>query len=229
MRAMTLALVFAGVAGSAGASPSLYITTDHSQGPDPQSADGPDYVALVHRLAQHAGIAATVEHFPWKRAYAIAAERADACVFLTTRTPEREALFKWVGPLVESKWILAGRAGHDYGIRTLEDARKYRIGTFLGDARHDYLAARGFNLDAAPQDSINPQKLKMGRIDLWAAAVTTDGRCESPGHFPSDITPVLRFKTAGLYLACNRAVPDAWIARLNRAVTALCDSERARR
>lgn len=196
----------------------LYFTTDQpTADPAPHARHLPHFVSDIRNVATRAGIDYRITQYPWKRAYAVALERNDACVFLTTRTPERETLFKWVGPIRESEWVLAGRTGVDYGVKTLEDARKYRIGTFIGDARHEYLRSRGFKVDVVQDDNVNPEKLLLGRIDLWASASWAGGPEEYRTLYPDQISAVLKFNTVGLYLACNRAVPDATIARLNRA------------
>lgn len=217
-KTMVLVLVLAGIGSSAFAAPPLFFTTDQpTADPAPQYRHLPHFVSDVRNVAARAGVEYQITQYPWKRAYAVALERKDACVFLTTRTPEREKLFKWVGPIRESEWVLAGRKGVDYGIKTLEDARRYRIGTFIGDARHEYLRSRGFKVDSVQDDNVNPQKLLLGRIDLWASASWAGGPAEYLSQHPDRIVAVLTFNTVGLYLACNRAVPDATIARLNRA------------
>lgn len=216
--AKSVALALAGIVSAACAAQPLYFTTDQPLAPPaPQFKHLPHFVSDVRDVASRAGVGYRITRYPWKRAYAIALERKDACVFLTTRTPERERLFKWVGPIRESEWVLAGRAGVDYKIRTLEDARKYRIGTFIGDARHEYLRSRGFKVDVVQDDNVNPEKLLLGRIDLWASASWAGGPEEYRSLYPGQIVAVLKFNTVGLYLACNKAVPDADIARLNRA------------
>ena len=216
--AKSVALALASICSAACAAQPLYFTTDQPIAePAPQYRHLPHFTSDVRSVATRAGIDYRITRYPWKRAYAMALERKDACVFLTTRTPEREKLFKWVGPIRESEWVLAGRSGVDYGIKSLEDARKYRIGTFIGDARHEYLRSRGFNVDVVQDDNVNPEKLLLGRIDLWASASWTGGPAEYLSLYPDRIVAVLKFNTVGLYLACNRAVPDATIARLNRA------------
>lgn len=224
MLARSLALVLACASGAASAMPSIYITTDRpvpAHVKPPQAPVDLSLIERVHDVAIRANVRYQIHHYPWKRAYAVALTRKDGCVYATSRTPEREASFKWVGPLYERTWVLAGRAGHDYRIKTLEDARKYRIGTFLGDAEHEYLRERGFNVDAAQTDSVNPDKLLLGRIDLWASAISRSGQPEFAAWYPHAIVPVLKFNTVGLYLACNKAVPDAVIARLNAAAVAM--------
>ena len=53
----------------------------------------------------------TITAYPWVRAYQLAQKERDTCVFSTTRTPERVALFQWVGPLVKNNWYIFAKQG----------------------------------------------------------------------------------------------------------------------
>jgi polar amino acid transport system substrate-binding protein len=204
--------------------PELYLATESSA---PSSMlEGGQVVGIgtdkVREIMVRAGISYTIALLPWKRAYTAALERADACVFSTTRTPEREPLFKWVGPTDEAQWVLMARIGSGIRLHSLDDARRYRIGTYNGDARDHFLRERGFTVDPAPNDMLNPTKLLMGRIDLWAASWRRGGNSvlEQNG-WGQKIEPVLTFNRIQVFLACNRAVPDALIARMNAAFDAM--------
>lgn len=216
---MTGGMAFAGVPPSA----ALYITTEYS--PPSSMHDGDKVIGsatdkLREAMARSA-IAYTIDMQPWKRAYTSALARPDGCVYSTTRTPERERLFKWVGPTDEGEWVLLGRAGRQYNLQTLDDARKLRIGTYHGDARDEYLRARGYLVDPAPNDMINPAKLMMNRIDLWAAGLRRGSAVLELNGWSEKIVPVLTFNRVKLYLACNPAVPDAVIDKLNAALEAM--------
>jgi polar amino acid transport system substrate-binding protein len=170
----------------------------------------------VREALARGGFAYTMEMLPWKRAYAAALTRPDSCVFSTTRTPERERLFKWAGPTDEGEWVL-------------EDARRLRIGTYNGDARDEFLRLRGFKVDPAPNDMINPRKLMMNRIDLWAAGFRRGSAVLEQHGWAATIVPVLTFNRVRLYLACNPGVPDATITKLNDAFDAMTRDGSARR
>ncbi len=60
-------------------------------------------VEVVRELARRLGEEIEIELVPWTRAYLLAQQQADTAVFSTVRTPEREALFRWVGPLVRGQ------------------------------------------------------------------------------------------------------------------------------
>lgn len=221
-----IGMVLAGPLACAGGKPPavpLYITTEYS--PPTSMQDGDTVVGSatdkVREAMSRAGVAYSIELLPWKRAYSAALSRPDTCVYSTTRTPERERLFKWVGPTDEGEWVLLGRADRNYRLTTLEDARGLRIGTYNGDARDEFLRARGFKVDPAPNDMINPQKLMMNRIDLWAAGLKRGTAVMEANGWANKIVPVLAFNRVKLYLACNPGVPDATIERLNGALEAM--------
>ena len=213
------------------AAPRLYVTTELSA---PSSMlDKGRVIGIatdkVREAMARAGIAYTIEMLPWQRAYAAARQRPDACVYSTTRTPERERLFKWVGPTDIAQWVLMARADRKLHLRSLEDARGLRIGTYNGDARDAWLRARGFATDPTSNDLSNPQKLVLGRIDLWASSMRSGSTVLTRYGYDKQIVPVLVFNEIGVYLACNRAVPDDVIGRLNRAFEQMAQDGTVRR
>ena len=214
LAASLLALPLAAQAGS------LQLFTENT--PPDIMRDGQRIVGIspekVKEIMSRAGISYTVEIMAWRRAYELALRTPDSCVFSTSRTPEREALFKWVGPLREFDWTLYGLASAPFQVSALEDARKLRIGGYSGDVRVQYLQDRGFTVDVAPDNFSNPRKLMGGRIDLWVTShLLANGLLEQEG-LVGKIVPLLTFHTSRAYLACNKAVPDTTIAAMSAAM-----------
>ena len=172
----------------------------------------------VREIARRAHVSYEIDLVPWKRAYTAALQEPHTCVYSTSRTPEREELFKWVGPIDQGEWVLMGRAGEARVLRTLDDARGLRIGTYHGDARDEYLRGLGFQVDPAPNDLLNPPKLIAHRIDLWAAGIRPGSTVLERNGWAGKIVPLLTIRKIKLYLACNRAVPDEVISRMNVAL-----------
>ncbi len=242
-RILAIAFAVAGAAASAAnaanaaagtapaARPRLYITTETSAPSSMLEGTRVTGIATdkVREAMQRAGVDYSIELLPWKRAYLAAQQRPDACVYSTSRTPERENLFKWVGPTAVAEWVMMARADSKLLLRSLEDARGLRIGTYNGDARDAYLRARGFRVDAANEDLANAGKLLLDRIDLWAASLRTGTTILSRYGYDKKIVPLLVFNRIELYLACNPGVPDAVVTRLNAAFEAMGRDGTARR
>lgn len=204
--------------------PPLVINTEHS--PPASMKVGNQVVGResekVREMLARAGYAYKIDVLPWKRAFTMAQRDPYTCVYSTSRTPEREQQFKWIGPTDEAQWVLMGRAGREYHVRTLDDARKLRIGTYHGDARDEFLRARGFDVDGAPDNAANPKKLMLGRIDLWAVGVrNNDLSVLARFAAPEQMVPVLVFHRVKVYLACNPSVPDAMVEHMNATLDAM--------
>lgn len=233
-QACITAIVLSACAGMAHASsqpPRLYLTTETSA-PSSMLAHG-RVVGIATDKLRSALARADVDYeialLPWRRAYTAALKRPHTCVYSTSRTPEREALFKWIGPLDTAHWVLMGRADRKLALTSLEQARGLRIGTYHGDARDAYLRSLGFDTDAAPNDILNPQKLLQGRIDLWAASWRRGSTVLQQHGWDKTIVPVLTFRHIDVYLACNPSVPDALVARLNAELEAMARDGTAQR
>ncbi|MRW87734.1 transporter substrate-binding domain-containing protein [Pseudoduganella sp. FT26W] len=220
MRFIILTLFLLATGGAARAAP-LLITTEHSPPSSMRDADGVIIgraTDKVREIMARTGTDYRIDQLPWKRAYMTAQTQEQTCVYSTSRTPEREQLFKWVGPTDEAEWQFWGRADHSFPLNTIDDARKLRIGTAIGDARDDYLRSRGFNVDAVSNDLINPQKLLLNRIDLWAVSVRNGGTGPGPYDWSDKVVPLMVFHRVKVYLACNLAVPNELIDKLNAAL-----------
>lgn len=175
----------------------------------------------VHEIMRRAGIEYSMEVMPWKRAYISAQTEPNTCVYMTTRTPEREAQFRWVGPISQADWVLYGRAGRAYGIKSLEDARGLRIGAYNGDIRGEYLARLGYKVDFVQNDESNPKKLMLERIDLWVNSTRSSRPMLARAELSAKIVPVLTFNNVRLYLACNASMPAALTARMDGALKSM--------
>lgn len=87
------------------------------------------------------------------------------------RLPDREKLFKWVGPIGPDDWILLAKADSKITLETLNDARKYKIGAYKGDAIAETLTKQGLKPVVVLRDQDNAKKLVNGQIDLWATGI----------------------------------------------------------
>lgn len=178
-------------------------------------------VDIVREIFKRADISYSLTlRFPWERIYKLALENPGYGVFVMARLPEREALFKWVGPIGPDDWIMLARADSKIALDSLEQARPYRIGAYKGDAIAETLDKQGLKPVVVLRDQDNARKLVNGQIDLWATGDPA-GRYLARQEGVDDLKTVLRFNSAELYLALNKDVPDDVVARLQKALDEL--------
>lgn len=176
---------------------------------------------IMRETFKRAGIAYNLTlRFPWQRIYKLALEQPGYGVFVTARLPDREALFKWVGPLGPDDWVLLARADSTIQLDDLAQASAYRIGAYKGDAIAESLEKQGLSPVLVLRDQDNAQKLRDGQIDLWATGDPA-GRYLARQVGVKDLKTVLRFNSAELYLALNKDVPDEVVAKLQAALDQL--------
>ncbi len=172
-------------------------------------------VDIVKELFKRAGIDYTVKIYTWERAYKTALETPGTGLFSMFRTPEREALFQWVGPLVPSDYVLIAKKSRNIKLASLEDARKYKIGGYKGGSIANFLEKEGFTVESVSFNHLNARKLDGEQIDLWAVPEVV-GQFLAKREGVSGLETALKFKELGMFLGFNKAVSPDTVAKLNK-------------
>lgn len=176
---------------------------------------------IVKEMGRRAGVTMPIQLTSWVRAYQGAIKNPNTCVYSTVRLPEREILFKWVGPIASNKWAFFARNDFNKAINTIDDAQPYRIGGVKQDANIMYLQSRGFtNFDLVGDDNLNIKKLAGGRIDLWITPYYK-GKVLIKRSGQTNIHFILMVRDVDYYLACNPKTSDGELDALSRALRAL--------
>ena len=81
------------------------------------------YIDVVHEIQRRIGNKDLVTVMPWARAWRLAQHEANTALFSTTRTPEREPHFQWVGPISTGENALFALGSNKIRIRTLQEAK----------------------------------------------------------------------------------------------------------
>lgn len=175
---------------------------------------------MVVEASRRAELPYKADMYPWARAYWMAQNEADTCVYPTIRLAQREPLFQWVGPLTKSTWVLYARSDFHKKLRTLGDVKKHRVGGLLQDGPSVYLVSQGVNVEMVGTNELNYNKLTAGRIDLWATGYY-NGKLVAPKSGRVNIKPVFVLQEVDHYLACNLKVPEQSIKAMNHAVSSM--------
>ncbi|GGC86352.1 substrate-binding periplasmic protein [Vreelandella lutescens] len=201
--------------------PPLTINTEEYPPFNYQNAQGVVVGTATQQLRNalsHAGVEAHFRILPWARAYTEARLRDHHCVYSTTRTPEREQQFHWVGPLVINEWAAFGLVERQLDVTQLDDLNEWRVGSFREDAVGDYVASKGVTVLRAPTERENMARLAAGLLDVIVTGRAT-------GQYFADerelaIEHLFTFYYAPLYLACHPSVERNIIEGLQRHLDA---------
>lgn len=182
-------------------------------------------VDIVKELQKRVGNTDPIKVELWSKAYNICLTQKNIALFSTTRTEAREKLFQWVGPLVTDTWCLFAKKGSGITIKTLEDAKKYKVGAYLNDAIEQYLlkdAGFGDAVQSVKENQLNARKLMAGRIQLWAGGdVQLPYLMVKEGFKADDIEKLLEFRKTEMYLAFSKDTDPAIVAKWQAAYEAM--------
>ncbi len=185
---------------------------------------------VVANVMSTAGIAYTIESYPWARTYKLAQKGPTSLIYSISRRAKRENLFRWIGiivPTVQSVFSLKSRT--DIDIKELAEMKNYKIGTTLQDSREIYLLNNGFTEDDLMRASgdnsyfLNYKKLKQGRIDLWPMPdAVAFYLVKQAGDDPSEtIQKVFEFEEmskSGYYIAASLDVPEETVETIRESL-----------
>ncbi len=176
--------------------------------------------AIVTEVMRRAGIKSSIEVMPWARAYRAASTTKNAGLFVTARTPQREALFHWIGPLVRTQGILYGRRNEPISITTLADAERVEK---IAVPREWYLqkileagGLKNLHTVATPHKAL--QMLQAGRVSLAAIDdVNLQMTAKEVGIEATEFVPRYRIAESQQYLALSIGTSPAIVHACRQA------------
>lgn len=178
---------------------------------------------IVQAILAKAEIEVEIRLYPWARAYRMAINEPDTMVYTIIKIPERTHLFKWVGPIVPVKSVLHKlKKRTDIRLDSLDDVKKYKVGTTRNAAGHQYLLKRGFeekkhiHLENSNERSV--QLLYKERIDLESSVeLNFMHEAKRQGFSYSDVEQAfVLFENEG-YIAFSKSTPDELVERVRAA------------
>ncbi len=191
------------------------------------TTDSPPYVMdngkrgiaidIVKILFSTLGEKIIIKKRPLKRAIIETKWSENTCAIPIKRSQEREASYKWVGPIFISQSAFFSKESENRKIYVLRDLNKYSIGVHSGSDSEEYLIEYNFNVHSNPIDRNNIYKLNRNRIIFWASDTIS-----APYYAKKEgikIKKQFTFKTTINSLACNLHFKDSYIETLNKVLT----------
>ncbi|MBF0228391.1 MAG: ABC transporter substrate-binding protein [Desulfamplus sp.] len=160
--------------------------------------------------------------YPWARGYKLLKTKPNTLLYTTSKTEERENMFKWVGPIFEIDFNLYALKSRKIKINSFEEIKIYKIGTLRDDVVEEVLVKNAgmkvSDFDRVAANVFNMKKLAAGRVDLVPQAQdTTDVECKRLGLDPNDFEAVFLLHKTSMYYAFNKETPDSVIKTLQTA------------
>lgn len=183
-------------------------------------------VETVKEIQRRVKDKSPIKVVPWNRGYQFALTKKNTAIFLTTRTPERENLFQWVGPLFIDQWVLVARKKDHIKIANLDEAKKVKgIGTYLNDVRDEFLKKEGFtNVDTTQENITNVKKLETGRISLWIISrADFQTLCDQANVPHSNFEIVYKFPEVKTYLAFSKQTSTKLVHKWQKAFQSMVE------
>ena len=177
-------------------------------------------IELIKQLFERAGVPYSIEVLPLKRALKEALNQPGTCVFPIERSQERETSLRWISPLVVSRYGLYAPEGHEVRLQTLEDARPYSIGSYLGSGLGEYLLKRGFSVIEVSNAKLGPNMLRHKRFDLWVSD-TRSAQVPAAAEKGALGQPSLVFLTTLRAMGCHPGTPTSSLELLHVALLGL--------
>lgn len=179
---------------------------------------------MVQELLKRTGQEATIELLDFSESYDLTLVGPNTALYSAARTPQREHLFKWAGPIGTWDYTFYAPAGSNQALNGIDDAKAMGVICVVqNDARHQYLLGAKFsNIETAENDAKCAQMLKAGNATLWFGSDSSySGTMADAGLSESDFTSLLSVPAYDLYIAFNKNIPDDYVAKWQSELDAM--------
>lgn len=177
-------------------------------------------VDMVDALNRLTGYEVDYHVVPWTRGLDIVSNTANTALFSTSKTKNRQAMFHWIGPLLQVQWVLYKHRDAAITINSLAEAKNLRaIGANKNDAKSDYLLDQGFtNLDLSEDIMVKMRRLFAGKTDLILSSnlgIYEYARLAKVD--PTQLVPAWQLKQVDIYLAFSLGTDQKIISAYQQA------------
>ncbi|XXJ21072.1 substrate-binding periplasmic protein [Desulfovibrio caledoniensis] len=160
-----------------------------------------------------------IQVMPWPRIYDSAQRDQHVVIFSMYRTEEREASFKWVGPIVKGRLALFALRSRNLRPGSLKDLAGHKIASLRDIAAATKMLRAGFPLVYTSSAEHAFQLLESGRVDALALDEFKFRQTITATNAPPDaFEAILVLSEDSLYYAFSRDASDELIARFQRAL-----------
>jgi polar amino acid transport system substrate-binding protein len=181
---------------------------------------------LVKNIMNNLGEGGNIEVLQWDAAYTRLQTETNIALFTTDRTPQRNDLFKWAGPIALIDNDFFALTSSAIVIVNLDDAKAVNgIAVLNGYSEQDMLESYGFqNLVICQNLQEALQKLLDNEVDLIVGSkYAVQYALQSMGHSFGEVKNVYVLLSYLSYVAFNKGVPDDVVGKWQSQIDAFKD------
>lgn len=176
---------------------------------------------VVREIMRRTSTQASIEVQPWVRGYKTAIEGSSVGLFCTSRTAERESLFKWVGPIYDVVDGVYIKRGAGISVKSLADIKGAESVLVLrGSYSHQLLERLRFKniyTGKTPEEIV--KMILAGRAPLMIASnLTVPEVLANLGEKPDSLEQVFVVTRAKTYIAFSSRVSQKIVHRWQDAL-----------
>lgn len=159
---------------------------------------------------------------PWARGYRYTLEKPNSALFTMSRTPAREDLFKWIGPIFNSTHVLIAKKSKQLNFKNLSEVFKYKVATVRSDISEISLNQVGFpehNMARVSELSLAYKMMESGRVDMIVVTIHGFEHLAKQLKFNASLYEhVWEVNKYGNYIAFNKQTSDTIISKYKKAL-----------
>ncbi len=164
-----------------------------------------------------------IKLLPWDQGYRMALQENNTVIFSTGRLPERESLFKWVGPISPIKTVLFALKERRIKIDSSEDLKAIKIGVVNGSGEVQLAIDAGANSSNLVERNDTHELIDMlraGTIDVWAYPDLIGIRLAEEAGLSSEEYEIIYElgPETPLYYAFNKNTSDSTVQAFQQAL-----------
>ncbi len=170
---------------------------------------------VVLKIIDDLNISQKIELIEWDEAYREALGKDNVALFSMIRNAEREDKFKWVGPIGTLKVGLYRNDFNDIEIRSLEEAKNYKISAVKDYGYTENLINLGFeNIIQCENEKEALNKLLSREVELYLTSnIAIDDVMKTENIPFYSIEKEFNVSISQFYIAFSKTYPDSLIKK----------------
>jgi polar amino acid transport system substrate-binding protein len=163
-----------------------------------------------------------IKILPWAECNQTALNKRNTVICAMAKSPEREHLFKWAGPIGPFRTVLLAKKSRNISITSPEDLNDYRIGAIEEDNAVQMLLDEGAERENLHLEVLSEpivEMLENGSIDAWAHGDMAGlWLIQQSGGNASDYEAAYVLGQTDAYYAFNVETPDSLVQSFQQAI-----------